>query len=87
MYSKNCTMGNLIKGATERFTEEMGRILYSHKKHGNEQNTALYELCQKSRWNILGKEGKVRRRKEEERRSRGRMEENGDFFSTLFNTA
>jgi hypothetical protein len=41
MYSKNCTMGNLIKGATERFTEKMGRILYYHKKLGNEQHTAL----------------------------------------------
>ncbi len=38
---KKLYYGEWIKGATERFTEKMGRILYYHKKHGNEQHTAL----------------------------------------------
>ncbi len=78
-------MGNLIKGAIERFTEKMGRILYYHKKHGI-KNIQLYELCQKSRWNTLY--FRNRRKYEEEEGGAGEgWKKMGIFFSTLFNTA
>jgi hypothetical protein len=63
-------MGNLIKGATERFTEKMGRILYYHKKHGNEQHTAL-RIMPKVKMEYF------RNRMKDEEEERGRKEEQG----------